>query len=282
MVKVLKKEELNSTTTRMVFDAPLIAAKALPGQFVILRVDDEGERIPLTVNAYDRAKGTLTLIFQIAGATTERLNHKKEGENIAGIVGPLGNPTKISGKKVCVVGGGLGVAIAYPVAQAFHDAGIETHGVMGFRNKDLIILREEFEGACSNYIMMTDDGSFGMQGLVTVGLQKLIDEGNKYDEVMIIGPMIMMKFVTELCKKNSIPCTVSMNQIMIDGTGMCGGCRLTVDDETRFACVDGPDFDGWKVDFDEALARGGTYRPWELKQREAVCNLFEMAVAGVK
>jgi ferredoxin--NADP+ reductase len=231
------------------------------------------------VNAYNREIGSLTLIVQIAGATTERLNHKNQGECIADLVGPLGNPTKISGKKVCGVGGGLGVAIAYPVAQAFHDAGVETHGVMGFRNKDLIILRDEFEHACSTYVMMTDDGSFGMKGVVTLGLQKLIDEGNKYDDVIAIGPMIMMKFVAETCRKNNLPCTVSMNQIMIDGTGMCGCCRLTCGGETKFACVDGPDFDGLQVDFDEAMSRGAMYKTWELAEREKVCNLFKKEAA---
>jgi ferredoxin--NADP+ reductase len=263
----------------MDLEAPLIAAKAKPGQFVILRVEDEGERIPLTIAGVDKEKGSVTVIFQIVGGTTERLNHKKEGESIADLVGPLGNPTEIHGKKVCVIGGGLGTAIAYPVAKAFHDAGIETHGVIGYRNKDLIILKDEFEHACDKFVIMTDDGSCGLKGVVTVGLQKLIDEGNTYDDVVAIGPMIMMKFVAETCRKNNLPCTVSMNQIMIDGTGMCGCCRLTCGGETKFACVDGPDFDGLKVDFDEAMQRGATYKPWELKEREKVCNLFKMEVA---
>ncbi|MCI7760302.1 MAG: sulfide/dihydroorotate dehydrogenase-like FAD/NAD-binding protein [Oscillospiraceae bacterium] len=279
MYKILRKKELNPTVTLMEIDAPLVAKKAEPGQFIILRVDENGERIPLTVADYDREKGTVTIIFQIVGATTELLNHKNEGEYIQDFVGPLGKATETEGlKKVAVVGGGVGCAIAYPVAKKLHDCGCEVHSIVGFRNKDLVILEDEFNAASNVLKIMTDDGSYGTKGLVTDALKALIDEGNQYDEVIAIGPVIMMKFVCKLTKEYGIKTVVSMNPIMIDGTGMCGGCRLTVGGETKFACVDGPDFDGHLVDFDEALERGSMYREFEQAKREEVCNLFK----GVK
>lgn len=279
MYKILRKKELNPTVTLMEIDAPLVAKKAEPGQFIILRVDENGERIPLTVADYDREKGTVTIIFQIVGATTELLNHKNEGEYIQDFVGPLGKATETEGlKKVAVVGGGVGCAIAYPVAKKLHDCGCEVHSIVGFRNKDLVILEDEFNAASNVLKIMTDDGSYGTKGLVTDALKALIDEGNQYDEVIAIGPVIMMKFVCKLTKEYGVKTVVSMNPIMIDGTGMCGGCRLTVGGETKFACVDGPDFDGHLVDFDEALERGSMYREFEQAKREEVCNLFK----GVK
>ena len=279
MYKILRKKELNPTVTLMEIDAPLVAKKAEPGQFVILRVNEDGERIPLTVADFDREKGTVTIIFQIVGATTELLSHKNEGEYIQDFVGPLGKATETEGlKKVAVVGGGVGCAIAYPVAKKLHDNGCEVHSIVGFRNKDLVILEDEFNAASNVLKIMTDDGSYGTKGLVTDTLRALIDEGNQYDEVIAIGPVIMMKFVCKLTKEYGIKTMVSMNPIMIDGTGMCGGCRLTVGGETKFACVDGPDFDGHLVDFDEALERGSMYREFEQAKREEVCNLFK----GVK
>ena len=276
MYKIVRKKELNPTVTLMDIEAPLIAKKAEPGQFIILRVNEDGERIPLTVADYDREKGTVTIIFQIVGGTTELLNHKNEGEYIQDFVGPLGKATETEGlKKVAVVGGGVGCAIAYPVAKKLHDCGCEVHSIVGFRNKDLVILEDEFNAASSVLKIMTDDGSYGTKGLVTDALKALIDEGNQYDEVIAIGPVIMMKFVCKLTKEYGIKTVVSMNPIMIDGTGMCGGCRLTVGGETKFACVDGPDFDGHLVDFDEALERGSMYREFESKKREEVCNLFK-------
>ncbi|MGI6269417.1 MAG: sulfide/dihydroorotate dehydrogenase-like FAD/NAD-binding protein [Candidatus Howiella sp.] len=278
MYKILRKKELNPTVTLMEIDAPLIAAKAQPGQFIILRVDEEGERIPLTVADYDRAKGSVTIIFQIVGATTEKLNHLNEGEYIQDFVGPLGTPTHTDGlKKVAVVGGGVGCAIAYPVAKKLHELGCTVHSVVGFRNKDLVILEEEFSAVSDRLVMMTDDGSHGQKGLVTDALKMLIEEGNTYDQVIVIGPLIMMKFVCALTKTYGIKTVVSMNPIMIDGTGMCGGCRLTVGGETKFACVDGPDFDGHLVDFDEAMQRSSMYRGFERHAHEETCNLFKEA-----
>lgn len=276
MYKIVRKKVLNPTVTLMDIEAPLIAKKAEPGQFIILRVNEDGERIPLTVADYDREKGTVTIIFQIVGATTELLNHKNEGEYIQDFVGPLGKATETEGlKKVAVVGGGVGCAIAFPVAKKLHENGCEVHSIVGFRNKDLVILEDEFKNASSMLKIMTDDGSYGTKGLVTDALKELIEAGNKYDEVIAIGPVIMMKFVCKLTKEYGIKTVVSMNPIMIDGTGMCGGCRLTVGGETKFACVDGPDFDGHLVDFDEALERGSMYREFESKKREEVCNLFK-------
>ena len=278
MYKILKKEVLNPTVTKMVIDAPLIAKKAEPGQFVILRTDKDGERIPLTVADYDRENGTVTIIFQIVGATTNQLNTFNEGDYIQDFVGPLGTPTKTEGlKKVAVVGGGVGCAIAYPVTKKLYEMGVEVHSIVGFRNKDLVILEDEFKSHSNVFKLMTDDGSYGEKGLVTNALEQLIEEGNTYDEVITIGPLIMMKFVSLLTKKHDIKTVVSMNPIMIDGTGMCGGCRLTVGGKTKFACVDGPDFDGFEVDFDEAMARSNMYKDFERHEYEEACNLFKGA-----
>lgn len=274
MYKILTKKILNPTVTLMEVDAPMIAKKAEPGQFIILRVDAEGERIPLTIADFDREKGTITIIFQIVGATTEKLNHLEEGEFIHDFVGPLGVPSHTDGlKKVAVVGGGVGCAIAYPIAKKLHHLGAEVHSIVGFRNKDLVILEDEFKAASDVMKLMTDDGSHGEKGLVTNALEELIKAGNQYDEVIAIGPLVMMKFVCKLTKEYGIKTVVSMNPIMIDGTGMCGGCRLTVGGETKFACVDGPDFDGHLVDFDEAMERGTMYKEFETRKREEVCNL---------
>ena len=279
MYKIVKKKVLNPTVTLMEIDAPLIAKKAEPGQFIILRVDENGERIPLTVAGYDREAGTVRIIFQIVGATTERLNHLEEGDCIHDFVGPLGVPTHTDGlKKVCVVGGGVGCAIALPVAEKLHELGCEVHSIVGFRNKDLVILEDEFKACSDKFILMTDDGSYGEKGVVTAPLEKLINDGENYDLVITIGPLIMMKFVVKTTKPHNIPTTVSMNPIMIDGTGMCGGCRLSVGGETKFACVDGPDFDGFKVDFDEAMKRGSMYKPFERHAYEETCNLFKKEV----
>ena len=256
MFKITKKRELNSTVTMMDIYAPQVAKKAEAGQFIILRVDEDGERIPLTVAGYDRIAGTVKIIFQIVGGTTMRLNAKAEGEYIEDFVGPLGCPTKTEEiKKVCIVGGGVGCAIALPVAQKLKSLGAEVHSVIGFRNKDLVILEDEFRACSDKLIIMTDDGSCGRQGVVTAPLKELIESGEKYGEVIAIGPLVMMKFVAATTKSYGVPTTVSMNPIMIDGTGMCGGCRLTVGGKTKFACVDGPDFNGFEVDFDEAMAR---------------------------
>lgn len=279
MYKIARKKVLNPTVTLMDIEAPLVAKKAEPGQFIILRVDDEGERIPLTIADYDRENGTVTIIFQIVGATTEKLNRKNEGEYISDFVGPLGKKTETEGlKKVAVVGGGVGCAIAYPVAKKLHETGCEVHSVVGFRNKDLVILEEEFKKASDKLCMMTDDGSYGEKGLVTDALKALIEAGNKYDEVIVIGPVIMMKFVCLLTKEYGIKTVVSMNPVMIDGTGMCGGCRLTVGGEVKFACVDGPEFDGHLVDFDEAMKRSAMYRDFERHAHEETCNLFKKEV----
>ncbi len=279
MYRIIKKRVLNPTVTLMEIEAPLVARKAEPGQFIILRVDAGGERIPLTIAAYDREAGTVTIIFQIVGGTTEKLNHKEEGEYIQDFVGPLGRATETEGlKRVAVIGGGVGTAIAYPVAKKLHDVGCHVDLIVGFRNKDLIILKEEFEAASTNLIIGTDDGSYGKKALVTDLLKEQIDSGAQYDRVIAIGPVIMMKFVCLLTKEYNIPTVVSMNPIMIDGTGMCGGCRLTVGGETKFACVDGPEFDGHLVDFDEAMARGAMYRDFELHARDEACNLFKQEV----
>jgi len=279
MFQIRKKEKLNSTVGRMEIEAPLIAKKAQPGQFIILRVDQDGERIPLTIAGYDREKGTITIIYQIVGGTTEALDQKKEGDSLADFVGPLGNATETEGlKKVAVVGGGVGCAIALPVARKLHEQGAVVHSIVGFRSKDLIILEKEFSEISDQFVVMTDDGSNGNKGLVTNALKKLIEDGEKYDEVIAIGPIIMMKFVCKLTKEYGIKTVVSMNPIMIDGTGMCGGCRLTVGGETKFACVDGPDFDGHQVDFDEAMQRADMYKPFERKAYEETCKLFEKEV----
>ncbi|HCE34073.1 MAG: sulfide/dihydroorotate dehydrogenase-like FAD/NAD-binding protein [Eubacteriales bacterium] len=279
MYKILRKQCLNPTVTRMDVEAPLIAKKAEPGQFIILRVDADGERIPLTIADYDREAGWVSIIFQIVGATTEKLNHLEEGDFIHDFVGPLGKPTETDGlKKVAVVGGGVGCAIAYPVAKKMHEKGINVTSIVGFRNKDLVILEDEFKACSDKFVMMTDDGSYGTKGLVTNALEDLILGGEKYDEVIAIGPVIMMKFVCKTTEKYGVKTVISMNPIMVDGTGMCGGCRLTVGGETKFACVDGPDFDGHLVDFDEAMARGSMYKPFERKRHEETCNLFKKEV----
>ena len=279
MNKILEKKVLNPAVTLMKVDAPLVAKKAEPGQFIILRVDENGERIPLTVAGYDRQAGTVTIIFQVVGATTEKLNHLNEGDFIHDFVGPLGRATHTEGlKKVAVVGGGVGCAIALPVAQKLHAQGCEVHSVIGFRSKDLVILEDEFAACSDKLCRMSDDGSWGEKGLVTNALEQLIQSGEQYDEVITIGPLIMMKFVCALTKKYNVKTVASMNPIMVDGTGMCGGCRLTVGGVTKFACVDGPEFDGHEIDFDEAMARGATYRDWERHAYEETCNLFK----GVK
>ncbi|MDO4484648.1 MAG: sulfide/dihydroorotate dehydrogenase-like FAD/NAD-binding protein [Clostridia bacterium] len=278
MNKIVEKKQLNPTVTLMKVDAPLVAKKAEPGQFIILRVDDEGERIPLTVADYDREAGTVTIIFQIVGATTEKLNHLNEGDYIHDFVGPLGRATHTEGlKKVAVVGGGVGCAIAFPVTKKLHDMGCDVTAIVGFRNKDLVILEDEFEANSTRLIRMSDDGSWGEKGVVTAPLKALLESGEEFDEVITIGPLMMMKFVCATTKPFGVKTIASMNPIMIDGTGMCGGCRLTVGGKTKFACVDGPEFDGHEIDFDEAMARGATYRDWERHAHEETCNLFKEA-----
>ena len=276
MYRIVEKEALNPTVTRMVIEAPLVAQKAQPGQFIIFRASEDGERVPLTIADYDREKGTVTIIFQIVGGATMELNALEAGDSLTDFVGPLGKPSDLEGlKKVAVVGGGVGCAIAYPTAKRLHELGAEVHAVVGFRSRDLVILEKEFSAVSDRMLMMTDDGSYGAKGLVTNALERLIQEGNRYDEVIAIGPLVMMKFVCKVTEKYGVKTTVSMNPIMIDGTGMCGGCRLTVGGQTKFACVDGPDFDGHQVDFDEAMQRGGMYRDFEAHAREAACNLFK-------
>jgi ferredoxin--NADP+ reductase len=279
MYKIIRKKELNPTVTMMDIYAPMVAAKAEPGQFIILRVDEKGERIPLTVAGYDREAGTVKIIFQIVGGTTHLLNQKNEGDYIQDFVGPLGVATHTEGlKKVCIVGGGVGCAIALPVAQKLHELGCEVHSIIGFRSKDLLILEDEFRACSDKLTIMTDDGSYGRQGVVTLPLKEAIEAGENYDEVITIGPLIMMKFVVATTKPFGVPTTVSMNPIMIDGTGMCGGCRLTVGGQTKFACVDGPDFNGFEVDFDEAMSRGAMYQDFERHAHSEACNLFKKEV----
>ncbi len=279
MVKVVKKEKLNQTVGRMVLDSPRIAKKAQPGQFVIVRAKKDSERIPLTIADYDREKGTVTIIYQIVGAGTMELDTVEEGESLQDLVGPLGKASETEGiKKAAVIGGGVGCAIAYPLAKKLHEEGAQVHGVIGFRNKELVILEKEFAAASDRLRVMTDDGSYGEKGLVTQALEELIQEGNEYDEVIAIGPLPMMKYVCLLTKKYGIKTVVSMNPIMIDGTGMCGGCRLTVGGQTKFACVDGPDFDGHQVDFDEAMHRGSMYKEFEAHARDEACRLFQKEV----
>ena len=279
MYKIVKKQPLNPTVTRMEIEAPLIAKKAKPGQFIILRVDENGERIPLTVAGYDRERGTVTIIFQIVGATTEKLNHLNEGECLHDFVGPLGVPTHVDGlKKVCVIGGGVGCAIALPIAEELHAMGAEVTSIIGFRNQDLVILEDEFKACSDHFTLMTDDGSYGEKGNVTAPLKTLLENGERFDEVIAIGPLIMMKFVCLTTKEYDQKTVVSMNPIMVDGTGMCGGCRLTVGGKTKFACVDGPDFDGHEVDFDEAMSRSRSYTPFERHAYEEACNQFKKEV----
>ena len=280
MYKIVAKKELNPTVTMMDIEAPLVAAKAEPGQFIILRVDADGERIPLTIAHYDREAGTVRIIFQVVGATTEKLNHKQVGEYIQDFVGPLGVATHLEGlKNVCIVGGGVGCAIALPIAQKLHEMGCKVTSVIGFRTKDLLILEDEFNACSDKLYVMTDDGSYGRHGNVCVPLNEMFAEGQTFDEVITIGPLIMMKFVVAATKPTGIPCTVSMNPIMIDGPGMCGGCRLTLNQDgksvTKFACVDGPDFNGYEVDFDEAMSRGMMYHEFERHAYEEACNLFK-------
>ena len=278
MFKIVAKKELNSTVTMMDIFAPLVAKKAKAGQFIILRVDGDGERIPLTIAGCDRVAGTVRIIFQIVGATTMLLNNKNAGECIEDFVGPLGCATLTAGlKKVCIIGGGVGCAIALPIAQKLHEEGAEVHSIIGFRNKDLIILENEFRDCSDKLTVMTDDGSNGNKGMVTLPLKEAIQNNENYDKVFAIGPLIMMKFVAETTKPFNIPTTVSMNPIMIDGTGMCGGCRLTVGGETKFACIDGPDFNGFEVDFDEAISRSQVYKDFEKREMEN-CNLFKREV----
>lgn len=279
MYKILKKEILNPTVTRMTIEAPLIAKKAKPGQFIILRVDEKGERIPLTVAGCNTAIGGVDIIFQIVGGTTMALNEKKEGEYLCDFVGPLGTPTEVEGlKKVAVVGGGVGCAIALPVAKKLHELGANVTTIVGFRNKDLVILEEEFRALSDRFYMMTDDGSYGEKGNVCAPLNRLLDAGESFDAVITIGPLIMMKFVAEATRPYHIKTIASMNPIMIDGTGMCGGCRVSVGGKMKFACVDGPDFDAHEIDFDEAMKRGKTYTEFEQAAREKHCNLFHKEV----
>ncbi|MBR3848373.1 MAG: sulfide/dihydroorotate dehydrogenase-like FAD/NAD-binding protein [Oscillospiraceae bacterium] len=279
MYEIIKKEALNPTVVRMVIKAPEVAHRANAGQFVILRADDNSERIPLTIADFDREAGTVTIIFQIVGAGTEVLNHKNEGDCISDFAGPLGKKTETEGlKTVAVVGGGVGSAIAYPVAKKLHEQGTFVDAICGFRTRDLVILEDEFKAASSEFHLLTDDGSYGEHGLVTDALRALIESGRKYDEVIAIGPLPMMKFVSLLTKEYGIKTVVSMNPIMIDGTGMCGGCRLTVGGETKFACVDGPEFDGHLVDFDEAMRRSKMYADFQKHSYEDTCNLFKKEV----
>ena len=279
MFTIIKRRELNPTVTELWIHVPLIAKKAKAGQFIIVRAKEDSERIPLTIAGYDREAGTVSIIFQIVGAGTMQLNSLKEGEAVHDFVGPLGKATEIEGlKNVCVVGGGVGCAIALPVAQALHEQGTKVTGIVGFRNKDLVILEDEFRACCDEFIIMTDDGSYGEKGVVTAPLEQKIVEGANFDEVITIGPLIMMKFVVKTTKPHNVKTVVSMNPIMVDGTGMCGGCRLTVGGKTKFACVDGPDFDGFEVDFDEAMHRGTMYKPFEAHAREAECNLLKQEV----
>ncbi len=279
LFEILHKEELCPAVVRLVVRAPLVAAKAQPGQFVILRVSEDGERIPLTVADYDRVAGTVSVIFQTVGASTLALSRKEVGESLPDFVGPLGRATETDGlKKVAVVGGGVGCAIALPVAKKLYDQGAQVHCICGFRNQEIAILQDEFAACSEKLITMTDDGSFGKQGLVTDALRALIDGGEQYDEVIAIGPIPMMKFVSKLTAEYGIKTVVSMNPIMIDGTGMCGGCRLTVGGQVKFACVDGPEFDGHQVDFDEVMQRNRLYQDAERHTYEQACNLFKKEV----
>jgi len=276
MYKIVKKEALRPTVILYEIEAPRIAKKAQPGQFIIFRVDENGERIPITIHDTDIEKGTVTIIVQVVGATTEKLNHLKEGESLHDFVGPLGKPSETEGRnKVCIVGGGVGCAIAYPVLRKFHESGAEVHAVIGFKSKDLVILEDKFRASSTLLKVCTDDGSYGEKGLVTDVLKKLIDDGNKYDEVFAIGPMVMMKYVSETTRPYGIPTTVSMSPIMIDGTGMCGGCRISVGGETKFACVDGPDFNGHEVFWNQAIDRTMRYHDFERRRHEETCRLLQ-------
>lgn len=279
MYKIVRKKELNSAVTLMEIEAPFVAKKAKAGQFIIFRVDEQGERVPLTIAGYDREKGTVSIIFQKVGFSTNALGALNEGDYIQDFVGPLGKPTNTEGvKRVCVVGGGVGCAIALPSAVGFKEAGCEVDVIVGFRSKDIVILEDEFRACADNLYLMTDDGSYGEHGFVTVKLQQLLESGRQYDEVLAIGPIPMMKFVSKTTEPFGVKTIVSLNPIMVDGTGMCGGCRLTVGGKTKFACVDGPDFDGYEVDFDEAMERSRMYCDFEAHAREEACNLFKKEV----
>ena len=283
MYKILQKRVLNPTVVELHVEAPLVANKARPGQFIILRVDENGERIPLTVAGVDKEKGTVKIIYQIVGSTTEKLSHKEAGDDLQDFVGPLGVATHLDGlKKVCIVGGGVGCAIAMPIAQALNEMGAQVTSIIGFRNKDLLILEDEFRACSDRLRVMTDDGSYGEHGNVTLPLKEMLEAGEQFDMIITIGPLIMMKFVVATAKPYGTPVTVSMNPIMIDGTGMCGGCRLTLNVDgkkvTKFACVDGPDFNGYEVDFDEAMSRGRMYYGFERHKHEETCNLFAKEV----
>ena len=283
MYKIAKKKILNPTVIEMDIVSPLVAKKAKPGQFIILRVDEESERIPLTVAGTDASQGTVKIIFQVVGATTTKLSFKQQGDFIQDFVGPLGVASKLDGlKKVCIVGGGVGCAIAMPIAEALHNMGAQVTSIIGFRSKDLVILEDEFRAYSDKLHIMTDDGSYERQGNVTVPLKEMLEKGEHFDEIITIGPLIMMKFVTETAKVYGVPVTVSMNPVMIDGTGMCGGCRLTLNVDgkkvTKFACVDGPDFNGYEVDFDEAMSRSRMYGDFERHAYEETCNLYKKEV----
>lgn len=280
MFKIVERKELNPTVTKLVIEAPLVARKAKAGQFIIVRAHELGERIPLTIADYDREAGTVTIIFQIVGKTTKILNTLREGDEVLDFVGPLGVASHVEGmKKVCVIGGGVGCAIAYPTAKALHENGTEVTCITGFRNKDLVILEDEFKAVSDHMYLVSDDGSTGTKALVTNVLEDLLSKGETFDEVIAIGPLVMMKFVCAVTKKYDVKTIVSMNPIMIDGTGMCGCCRLTVGGEMKFACVDGPDFDGHLVDFDEAMSRSRQYAEFEAQARDEDCNLFHKEVA---
>ena len=283
MYKIVKKRILNPSVVELHIEAPLVARKAKPGQFIILRVDEDGERIPLTVAGVNKDAGSVKIIYQIVGATTKKLSMLAEGDSIRDFVGPLGTPTHLDGlKKVCIVGGGVGCAIAMPIAEALHEMGAAVTSIIGFRSKDLLICEEEFRVASDRLFIMTDDGSYGRHGNVTVPLKDMLEAGESFDMIITIGPLIMMKFVTLTAKPYGVPVTVSMNPIMIDGTGMCGGCRLSLNIDgkrvTKFACVDGPDFNGYEIDFDEAMSRGRMYGEFERHAYEASCNLFNKEV----
>ena len=277
MFQIVRKKELNAAVTLMDIQAPFIAKKAKAGQFIIFRIDEQGERVPLTIAGYDREKGTVTIIFQKVGFATKALGNLNEGDYIKDFVGPLGKPTPVEGKKkVCVVGGGVGCAIALPSAAAFKEAGAEVTVIIGFRSKDIVILEEEFKAVADKLIMMTDDGSYGRHGLVTQPLQEMLEAGEAFDEVLAIGPVPMMKFVCKTTEPFGVHTSVSLNPIMVDGTGMCGGCRVTVGGETKFACVDGPEFDGHEIDFDEAISRSAQYKDFERHAHDEACNLFKL------
>ena len=284
MFKIVRKKELNASVTLMEIEAPFVARKAKAGQFIIFRVDEEGERVPLTIAGYDREKGTVSIIFQKVGLSTKMLGELNEGDCIQDFVGPLGRPTETEGvKRVCVVGGGVGCAIALPSAKAFKEAGCEVDVIVGFRNKDIVILEDEFRSCSDHLYLMTDDGSYGEHGFVTVKLQELLEKGNQYDEVLAIGPIPMMKFVCKTTEPFGVKTIVSLNPIMVDGTGMCGGCRVTVGGEVKFACVDGPDFDGHKVDFAELMNRNGVYRDQESEdEQNHMCRIEKIGKALIQ